>query len=280
MMEIIPGKFYQLPIARKVTAGVYLDDGDKGILLPKRFVPHNAKPGDSLNVFIYHDSENRLIATTQQPKAQLGEIALLKAVSTTHQGAFLDWGLMKDLFIPKSQQLSVMRTGAHYLVKLYLDEQTGRVAATEKFEKKLSEAAEGELQEKQEVELLAFRETPLGWVMIINNTFSGMLHKNEIFQTIKTGDKFTGFIKAIKPDYKIDVLIGKAGYGRVDNDSNKVLSLLVDNNGYLPFNDKSDPQNIYDVFGMSKKTFKMVLGKLYKERKIDFGKEGIILIDK
>lgn len=279
-MEIIPGKFYELKIARKLTAGVYLDDGDKGILLPKRFVPNNAKVGDLIKVFIYHDSENRLIATTQQPKAQLGDIALLKAVSTTPQGAFLDWGLMKDLFIPKSQQLSVMRTGGNYLVKLYLDEQTGRIAATEKFEKKLSESVNNELQEKQEVELLAFRETPLGWVMIINNTYSGILHKNEIFHPIKTGDKFTGFIKAIMPDNKIDVLIGKAGYGRVDNDYNKVLSLLIDNNGYLPFNDKSDPQNIYDVFGMSKKAFKMVLGKLYKERKIDFGKDGIILIDK
>lgn len=279
-MEIIPGKFYELKIARKLTAGVYLDDGDKGILLPKRFVPNNAKVGDLIKVFIYHDSENRLIATTQQPKAQLGDIALLKAVSTTPQGAFLDWGLMKDLFIPKSQQLSVMRTGGNYLVKLYLDEQTGRIAATEKFEKKLSESVNNELQEKQEVELLAFRETPLGWVMIINNTYIGILHKNEIFHPIKTGDKFTGFIKAIKPDNKIDVLIGKAGYGRVDNDYNKVLSLLIDNNGYLPFNDKSDPQNIYDVFGMSKKAFKMVLGKLYKERKIDFGKDGIILIDK
>lgn len=258
--------------------GVYLDDGREGILLPKRFVPPNTNVGDELKVFVYHDSENRVIATTQSPKGIVGDVAKLKVVSVTPQGAFLDWGLMKDLFVPRSQQLMGMRTGGEYLVKIYLDEQTGRVAATEKIDQFLSNDTLT-VKELDPVDLLVYRRTDIGYVVIINNVHTGVLHFNEIYRDIQVGDKFKGYIKNIRPENKIDVVLGKMGYQRVEDETGKVLRLLQENNGYLPYNDKSAPEDIYNVFGMSKKTFKMTTGALYKQGKIKFAKAGILLIE-
>lgn len=268
------GEYNNLRVAREVPIGVYLDDGGEGILLPRRFVPPGVRTGDQLRVFIYHDSENRLIATTQQPKGVLGDIVKLRVVSVTPQGAFLDNGLMKDLFVPKSKQLRGMIANGEYFVKLYLDEQTGRLAATEKIEPFLSND-ELTVQEKDSVELLVYRRTDIGYVVIINNRHTGVLHHNEIYRPITPGDRFEGFIKHIYPDHKIDVVAGKQGYGRVEDETGKILRLLDENNGYLPYHDKSDPDTIYAFFGMSKKTFKMTVGNLYKQRKINIEKEGI-----
>lgn len=268
------GEYNNLRVAREVPIGVYLDDGGEGILLPRRFVPPGIRTGDQLRVFIYHDSENRLIATTQQPKGVLGDIVKLRVVSVTPQGAFLDNGLMKDLFVPKSKQLRGMIANGEYFVKLYLDEQTGRLAATEKIEPFLSND-ELTVQEKDSVELLVYRRTDIGYVVIINNRHTGVLHHNEIYRPITPGDRFEGFIKHIYPDHKIDVVAGKQGYGRVEDETGKILRLLDENNGYLPYHDKSDPDTIYAFFGMSKKTFKMTVGNLYKQRKINIEKEGI-----
>lgn len=268
------GEFNKLTIQRFTAVGAFLDDGADGLLLPKRFVPRNAKQADQLEVFVYHDSEDRLIATTQKPKAIVGEIARLRVVSVTGQGAFLDWGLMKDLFVPRSKQLMGMRVGGDYLVKLYIDEQTGRIAASEKFESGLSNEVLT-VKEKQVVDLIAFRPTQLGFVMIINNQHTGLLHSNEIFRPLEPGDKMKGYIKTIRPDNKIDVVLGQPGYKRVEGEAEKILRLLDENNGYLPFNDKSDPEEIYSYFEMSKKAFKMTTGKLYKERKIIFTQTGI-----
>ena len=237
-------------------------------------MPENLKPGDDIRVFIYHDSDGRLIATTQQPLGILGDIVKLRAVEVTPQGAFLDWGLMKDIFVPKSQQVMPMRVKGEYLVKIYRDEQTGRVAATEKIDQTLSNESLT-VKEMDEVELVVYRRTDIGYVMIINNIHTGVLHFNEIYRTIGVGDKFRGFIKKIYSDNRIDVAAGKAGYSRVDDESGKILRLLDENNGYLPYYDKSDPEEIYEFFGMSKKTFKMVTGNLYKQRKITFEKTGI-----
>lgn len=275
---ITAGMYHVLPVQRKTDFGFYLDDGNEGILLPKRFAPPNLRIGETIKVFIYHDSENRLIATTQQPKAIVGEIALLDAVAVTQQGAFLDWGLMKDLFVPQSKQLGIMRKGGKYLVKLYIDEMTGRVAATEKIESLLN-TTPCTLLEKDLVNLIAYRESELGWIMIINHAFTGILHSNEIFTDIHKGDHFDGFIKKIRPDGKIDVLIGKPGFAKVEDEAAKILRMLEENHGYLPFNDKSEPDSIYQHFGMSKKTFKMTLGNLYKQQKIDFTKTGIQLLE-
>ncbi|MDH7460219.1 S1-like domain-containing RNA-binding protein [Chitinophagaceae bacterium 26-R-25] len=272
------GEYNTLKVIRMVDFGVYLDDGNEGILLPKRFVPENTKIDDELNVFIYHDSENRVIATTQHPKGVVGDIVLLKAVTVTRQGAFLDWGLMKDIFVPTSKQLSGMRTEGEYLVKIYIDEQTGRVAATEKIEYFLSND-DLTVKEKEEVKLIVYRRTDIGYVVIINNKHTGVLHFNEIYRNIRVGDTFKGFIKAIREDNKIDVAAGTSGYKRVEDEGDKILRLLQENNGYLPYHDKSDPEEIYSFFGMSKKTFKMTTGTLYKQRKIEFTQTGIKLIE-
>ncbi len=272
------GEYHNLSVLRFAEPGAYLDDGDKGILLPRRFVPEGIKEGDNINVFVYHDSEDRLIATTQKPFGIVGDIVKLKAVNVTPQGAFMDWGLMKDLFVAKSQQINGMRPNGEYLVKIYSDEQTGRVAATEKFDSSLSND-ELTVKPLDKVNLIVYRRTDIGYVVIINNKHTGVLHHNEIYRNIGVGDKFEGFIKKIYPDNKIDVAAGKPGYQRVEDEAEKILRLLKENNGYLPYYDKSDPDEIYEFFAMSKKTFKMTLGNLYKQRKISFEKTGIRLVE-
>ena len=271
------GEYNTLKVIREVDFGVYLEDGAEGILLPKRFVPANTNIGDELKVFLYHDGEDRLIATTQNPKGILGDIVKLRVVSVTAQGAFLDNGLMKDLFVPLSKQQHKMIPNGEYLVKIYLDEQTGRLAATEKIEPYLNND-ELTVKELDVVDLIVYRRTDIGYVVIINNRHTGVLHHNEIYRDITAGDKITGFIKKIYPwENKIDVAAGKPGYQRVEDEGDKILRLLRENNGYLPFYDKSDPEEIYSFFGMSKKTFKMTLGNLYKQRKISLEKTGIKL---
>ncbi|MBL0357957.1 MAG: RNA-binding protein [Chitinophagaceae bacterium] len=280
------GEYNLLKVLRIVEFGAYLDDGAEGILLPNRFMPTGLAVDDEVNVFIYHDGEDRLIATTQQPKGILGDIVKLRAVTVTPQGAFLDNGLMKDIFVPKSKQIFDMRVNGDYLVKIYLDEQTGRLAATEKIEPYLSNEVLT-VKELEEVDLIVYRRTDIGYKCIINNIHTGVLHHNEIYRNIAVGDKFKGFIKKIYPEsmdkddrFRIDVAAGKKGYQRVEDEAEKILRLLQENNGYLPYHDKSAPEDIYDFFGMSKKTFKMTTGNLFKQRKISFEKTGIKLIDK
>ena len=272
------GEYNDLKVIRVVDFGVYLDDEKEGILLPKRFVPEGLQTGDSLRVFIYHDSEDRMIATTLEPKGVVGDIVKLRAVDVTQQGAFLDWGLMKDIFVPKSQQLLRMIPGGEYLVKIYIDERTGRVAATEKIDQFLSNDTLS-VKEMDIVQLVIYRRTDIGYLVIINNKHTGVLHFNEVFRVIETGDKLEGFIKKIGPENKIDVVAGRPGYQRVEDETGKIMRLLKENNGYLPYHDKSDPDDIYSFFSMSKKTFKMTTGNLFKQRKIIFTKTGIKLAD-
>jgi uncharacterized protein len=272
------GIYNILKVSRKVEFGFYLDDGKEGILLPKRFAPKGLRIGDEIKVFLYHDSDNRLIATTQEPAGVVGDIVQLQCVSTTEHGAFLDWGLMKDIFVAKSQQLTRMHKGGEYLVKIYIDEQTGRIAATEKIDKQISND-ELTVKEMDEVELYVQRESDLGYVMIINKKHTGLLHSNEVYRNINICDKLKGFIKTIRADNKIDVVLDKPGYQRIEKEEEKILRLLKEHNNYLPYHDKSDPQDIYNFFGMSKKTFKMTLGALYKQHKIDFAKNGIIAVE-
>ena len=278
MEPVLVGRYNTLKVSRKVDFGFYLDNGEDGILLPTRFAPKGLKIGDELNVFVYHDSDNRLIATTQKAKACVGDIVKMKAVAVTRQGAFLDWGLMKDLFVPASKQLGGMREGGEYLVKLYIDEMTGRVAATEKLEQLLSND-QLTVKEMDQVDLLVYRKSELGFVVIINNLHTGIIHQNEIFGDIQIGDKLKGFVKKILVGNKIDVVLGKPGFQKVEDEAEKLLRLLNENNGYLPYNDKSAPEDIYDFFGMSKKTFKMTTGNLYKQRKIEFTQTGIKLLE-
>ncbi|QJB35140.1 RNA-binding protein [Chitinophaga oryzae] len=267
------GEYNLLRVKKEADFGVYLEGVDQEILLPTRFVPKGTKIGDELEVFLYHDSENRLIATTQKPYGVAGDIVNLKAVSTTKQGAFLDWGLMKDLFVPQSQQLTRMVPGQEYLVKIYIDELTGRLAATEKIDRFLSNE-NLTVKEMDPVTLVVYRRTDIGYVVIINNRHTGILHHNELFRTVEVGDKLKGFIRSIRED-KIDVVLGQPGYKRVEDEGEKILRLLQENNGYLPYHDKSTPEEIQEFFGMSKKTFKMTIGNLYKQRKIIFTQTGI-----
>jgi predicted RNA-binding protein (virulence factor B family) len=279
MEEMIKmGEYNVMKVIKEKSMGVFLDDGDIGILLPKRFVPANTKTGDEIKVFLYHDGEDRPIATTQKPFGVLGDIVKLKAVNVTNQGAFLDWGLMKDLFIPKSKMQNFMRVGGEYLVRIVMDEQTGRLAATEKLEPFLSNDLLT-VKAKDEVELLVYRRTDIGYEVIINNAHKGILHNNEVYRTIGIGDRFKGFIKNILPENKIDVAAGRSGYNRIEDETQKVMRLLKENNGYLPYHDKSDPEEIYSFFAMSKKTFKMTTGNLFKQKKIAFTQTGIRIIE-
>jgi uncharacterized protein len=271
------GDYNTLRVLRKVDFGVYLDDGEAGILLPKRYVPEGLNEGDDIDVFVYHDGEDRLIATTDKPFGVVGDILKMKAVSVTEQGAFMEWGIMKDLFVPKSKQIQGMLPKGEYLVKIYRDDQTGRAAASERVEEFLHNDVIT-VKEGDEVDLIVLRRTDIGYLMIVNNVHTGVLHMNEVFRTIGVGDKFKGFVKKVTHDNKIDVVAGKMGYSRVEGEAEKVLRLLKENNGYLPYHDKSDPEEIYLFFGMSKKTFKMTTGNLYRERKISFEEGGIRLI--
>ena len=272
------GEYNLLKVTKEKTMGVFLDDGQDGILLPKRFVPQGTKIGDELKVFLYHDSEDRPIATTQTPYGILGDIVKLKVVDVTHQGAFMDWGLMKDLFIPKSKMKTFMIRNGEYLVKITMDERTGRITATEKLEPYLSNE-NLTVKEKEIVDLIVYRQTDIGYEVIINNIHKGILHNNEIYRNITIGDKFQGFIKNILPENKIDVAAGKPGYTRVEDEAEKIIRLLKENDGYLPYHDKSSPEDIYSYFEMSKKTFKMTTGKLYKQHKITLTKTGIQLTE-
>lgn len=273
------GQYNTLKVVKKVDFGLYLDGGEAGeILLPKRFVPKGAKPDDELEVFLYHDGENRLIATTQKPLAKAGDIALLTVVSINNQGAFLDWGLMKDVFLPLSQQTTRIAVGGEYLVKLYIDDRTGRVAATQRVERYLSND-ELTVKEKQEVDLLVYQKTDIGYKVIINNQHLGVLHYNEVFRELEYGAKEKGYVKTIREDNKIDVSLGEAGYKKVETEAEKILRLLAENDGYLPYHDKSNPEEIYEFFGISKKVFKMTVGALYKQRKVELTQTGIKLME-
>lgn len=271
------GIYHTLKVVKHVDFGIYLDGGDGDeILMPTRFVPEDTQEGDELRVFVYHDNDGRLIATTQHPKGTVGEVAYLTVKDKTKVGAFMDWGLMKDLFLPLSQQKSTIRVGGEYLVYIYLDEMTGRVAASEHIGRFLNND-ELTVAEGDEVDLTIWRETEIGYAVIINNKHEGLIHFNEVFKELQTGDRERGYIKSIQAGNKINVSLGQKGYQRIEAETDKILRLLVENDGYLPYHDKSTPEDIYEFFGMSKKAFKMATGSLYKQRKISFTKTGIKL---
>jgi len=278
MSTINVGQFNLMRVDRKVDFGFYMDDGGEGILLPKRFVPSGLQIGDTISVFVYHDSDNRLIATTQEPFAVVGDIAALKVVEVTSQGAFLDWGLMKDVFVPVSQQLSTMRLGGKYLVKLYIDAQTGRVAATEKIDKQISND-QLSVKEGEKVKIQVYRESEIGYVVIVNQVHQGLVYKNEVFTHLHIGQFIDeAFVKKIREDNKLDIGLGKQGGEKLADDNQKIMSLLKSHKGFLPYHDKSAPDDIYAFFGMSKKAFKMNVGMLYKLKLISIEADGIHLI--
>jgi predicted RNA-binding protein (virulence factor B family) len=272
------GRYNTLKVVKEVDFGLYLDGDGEEILLPKRFVPEGLQPDDEVTVFVYHDNEGRLIATTQQPIAQVGEIAMMEVADANPSGAFLRWGIMKDVFVPISHQEQRMRPGDRRLVRLFIDEKTGRVTGTEKIDKYLSNY-DLTVKELDPVDLVVYQRTDIGYKVIINSQHLGVLHFNEIFKELEIGEKLKGFIKAIREGNKIDVSAGTRGYAKVGEEEQKILTMLQSSDGYLPFNDKSSPEEIYATFGMSKKTFKMILGALYKKHLIEFTQTGTKLIE-
>lgn len=277
MSHIKLGKYNQLEVVKEVDFGVYLNgDEDGEILLPKRYVPEGTKPGDVLNVFIYLDMEERLVATTLQPYVQVGEFACLEVAWVNQFGAFLNWGLMKDLFVPFREQKMKMQKGKRYVVYVHLDEESYRIVASAKVEHFLS-TEKPDYQPGQEVEVLVWQRTELGYKVIVENKFSGMLYHNEIFQPLEVGMRLTAFIKQVRPDGKIDLVLQKVGARKVDDFSEVLWQYIKDNDGFTPLNDKTDAEVIYHTFGVSKKTFKKAVGDLYKKRRIVLEEDGIHL---
>lgn len=277
MLEI--GKFNSLKIVKKVNFGLYLDGGEYGeILMPLRYVPENCIVDDLIDAFIYNDSEDRIIATTEIPFARVGEFAFLKVLSVNQFGAFLDWGLPKDLLVPFREQKLKLEEGKKYIVHIYLDIETKRIAASSKIEKYLNKE-KPDYTEGQEVNLLIWTQTDIGYKAIINNEFSGILYKNEIFQNIERGQKLIGYIKKIRDDGKIDLTLSKPELEKIDDLTQRILSLLKEKKGFLAVGDKSSAEVIYELFKESKKSFKKSIGILYKQRLISIEDEGIRLID-
>ncbi|MES3036313.1 MAG: S1-like domain-containing RNA-binding protein [Bdellovibrionota bacterium] len=276
MVEI--GDYNTLEIIREVDFGVYLDGQEDGeILLPLKYVPEDAKVGDKIEVFICYDSEDRLVATTEKPKAKLGEFAVLKVVEVTQVGAFLDWGLPKDLFLPFAEQTQPLRPGQEVIVFIYLDS-TDRIAASMKLEHNLEKTG-GDFEEGQEVDLLITGKTDLGYKAIVDGSHWGVLYDNEVFKPLRTGLKTKGFVKKLRPDGKLDLILQQAGHtAAVDNIAPKILAMLKQKGGYLAINDKTSAEMIHDLFGVSKKKYKIALGGLYKQRLITVDEDGIRLI--
>lgn len=278
MSHIKLGKYNQLEVVKEVDFGVYLNgDEDGEILLPKRYVPEGTKPGDILNVFIYLDMEERLVATTLQPYVQVGEFACLQVAWVNQFGAFLDWGLMKDLFVPFREQKMKMQKGKRYVVHVHLDEESYRIVASAKVEYYLS-TEKPEYQPGQEVNVMVWQRTDLGYKVIVENQFSGMLFHNEVFQPLEAGMHLSAFVKQVRPDGKIDLELQKAGARKVDDFSEVLLQYIKDNDGFTPLNDKTDAEVIYQTFGVSKKTFKKAVGDLYKKRLVVLEEGGIRLV--
>ena len=274
MSHIQLGRYNQLEVVKEVDFGIYLNgDEDGEILLPKRYVPQGCKPGDVLNVFIYLDMDERLVATTLEPYVQVGEFACLEVAWVNQYGAFLDWGLMKDLFVPFREQKAKMQKGGRYLVHVHLDEESYRIVASAKIEHYLSKECP-EYNQGDEAEVLVWQKTDLGFKVIVDNKYSGMLFHNEIFQPLELGMR----LQRVREDGKIDLELQKRGVKKVDDFAELLLQYIKDNDGYTPINDKTDAEQIYNTFGVSKKTFKKAVGDLYKKRLIVLEDDGIRLV--
>jgi len=274
----ILGKMNPLKVVKIVDFGVYLDGMSDGeILMPTRYVPEDCKVGDTLSVFIYKDSEDRLIATTLKPYAMVGEFACLEVESVSEVGAFLDWGLMKQLLVPFNEQYAKMFKGEHHPVFIYVDFESKRIVASAKLEKFIDNN-HPDLENGQEVDLMIYKKTDLGWKAIINQLYSGVIYKNEVFQPLEIGQKLKGFVKQVREDDKIDLMLQKPGFEKIDDFALHLHELLKKENGFLPFTDKSSAEDIYNQFGISKKTFKKAIGDLYKKRIVMLEENGIRLV--
>lgn len=275
MVEV--GKFNKLTISRETDFGLIFDGLQLGeILMPKRYVSKAWNIGDKVEVFVYLDSEDRLTATTLKPKAQVGDFALLRCKDATPIGAFLDWGLPKDLFVPFREQRMKMRQGESYLVYIYYDNASERIVATAKLDKYLN--SKRFYKQNEEVDLMVWQKSDLGYKFIINNERWGMVFHNEIFQALERGTRIKGYIKNVRPDGRIDLTLQKQGYEKVTELTDIILEKLKENNGFMPITSKTPPERINALFGVSKKTYKNAIGALYKKRLITIEDDGVRLV--
>lgn len=278
MKGIRLGDYNQMKVVKKVDFGLYLDGGDEGeILLPARYVPENCKPGDELTVFVYLDQDERPVATTETPRAKVGDFAYLRVAWVNEYGAFLDWGLMKDLFCPFREQKMRMKKDNYYIVYIKLDEESYRLMATAKIEHYFAPEPPKYIH-GDEVDLLVWQKTDLGFKVIIDNCYPGLVYDDQIFRPLRTGDRLIGFIDNVRPDGKIDVTLQPTGRRLTEEFSNTLLNYLYDNNGHCNLGDKSPAELIADTFKVSKKTFKKAVGDLYRRKLITIGDDGITLV--
>lgn len=276
-MEI--GKTNKLIAARSTDNGYYLTDNDGNeVLLPNAYVADDLKIGDEIEVFVYKDSEDRIVATTLKPYVQFEEFAYLKVKEVNDYGAFMDWGLPKDLMVPFAEQTEKMKEGNWYLIFLLEDEQTERLIGSSKVNE-FTFTTEIDVNTGDEVDLLLYNMTELGMNAIVNNMYKGLIFKSDIHKNIKPGDRIKGFVKQVREDGKIDILLEPAGYkNSIDPNSDIILSALKENNGFLNLTDKSTPEDIKRILGLSKKAFKNGLGKLYKQKIVELNENGIKLL--
>ena len=274
------GRFNELEVVKFVDFGVYLAEHAQAvtkILLPRKYVPEDLELGDKIKVFIYLDSEDRLVATTEKPLAQVGEIKLLKCVDANKIGAFLDWGLEKDLFVPFKHQTYRMFKGEFYVVKVLFDDRSNRIIGSNCFNKILPCKVD-DLTENQEVSMIVYGENEIGYKVIIDHKNLGMIFKNQIFQPVKLGDVLKGFVSKIRPDGKIDLVLQKSGFKNKLPEKDRVLEILKQTGGFLPITAKTTPAEIANIFGVSKRTYKQMIGMLYKERKVEIRDDGVKLL--
>ena len=277
MIEI--GKYNTLTILRDTKVGLFLGNGNEAedILLPNKYVPKEFTIGEEFTVFVYLDHEERPVATTLEPYILLNEFALLRVNYVNQIGAFMDWGMEKDILVPFKEQARPMEKGKRYLVYLYMDEKTNRLVASSKTNQFLNND-EITVENGEEVDLIVSHITEVGINVIINEKHKGLLYKNEVYEDLRTGDRIVGYIKNIRPDGKIDVSAVKLGFEKVEPSAQAILDELKASRGFLRLNDDSNPEDIKSVLKMSKKTFKKAIGTLYKEKRIEIKEDGIYLV--
>ncbi|OON67448.1 S1 RNA-binding domain-containing protein [Hymenobacter sp. CRA2] len=272
------GDYNDLEVARFVEFGVYLTSDDGDILMPDRYVPAGVRVGDVLHVFVYRDSEDRLVATTEQPLARVNEFAALRVTQAGPLGAFLDWGLPKDLLLPLRNQPKRVQAGDTVLVYIYLDETSDRLVATAKWER-YTERAPEELEPGEQVPLIIAGQSELGYAVLADGRYQGMLYRNEVFRPLSIGDAATGYVRQVRPDGKLDVSLQRQGYDEALVAAEKLVEKLRKAGGTLPVTDKTDAEEIYRRLGMSKKVFKKALGTLYRRGQVQLYPDHTRLID-
>jgi len=271
------GEYNTLTILRETDPGLFLsDEEDNEVLLPNRYVPETFKIWDKLDVFVYLDNEERLVAVTDKPFIKKGEFALLRCNEVSKFGAFLDWGMVKELFCPFKEQAFKMKKGGWYLVYCYLDEESNRLVASSKTNRFLDNK-DLSVNQFDEVDLIASHPSDIGWNVIVNEKHLGLIYNDNIFQDMSVGDKLKGIVKKIRPGNKLDITLGQVGYRNIEPNAEKIMHHLHDNSGFLNLTDKSNPEDIKDTLQMSKKSFKKAVGTLYKQRQIEIKDDGIYL---